>query len=98
MATNSAANSFGTFLETLQSSEASKDAASGEELTLLTLLLNSDSQAVPDLLKESGMAFGDFAEALNATHGAGFTALVGPPGQERVKLTELGEQIARLER
>ncbi len=97
MTTKSAANSFGTFLETLQEGGGDERAASGDQLKLLTILLNSDARTVPELLKESGMGFEDFSEAFATTHRAGFITLVGMPGSEVVELTELGEEIARLE-
>jgi hypothetical protein len=98
MADKPTGNSFGTFLETLQQNHTGESAASGEKLKLLSLLLNSDAHTVPELQQESGMAFTNFAEALNATQAAGFTTLSGPPGREVVELTKLGEQIAHLER
>ncbi len=97
MTTKSVANSFGTFLETVQRGDKVED-THYDHLKLLVLVNGTDSYPTADLFKESGLGLTAFAEAMRTLREAGFINVVDQPGPEVVKLTPIGEQIARLER
>ena len=91
-------NSFGTFLESLNSQAPPGQQAppSGAPLKLLTALASSGPRTVPDLMSASGLAFSEFTDALTTMKTIGLVSLDGPPGQEQAALTASGEQMARL--
>lgn len=90
-------NSFGTFLESLNSqAPGQQPAPAGAPLKLLTTLASSGPQGVPELMTASGLAFSDFTDALTTMKTIGLVTLDGPPGQEMATLTASGEQVARL--
>ena len=95
MASKSKVDSFGTFLETMQRRESSRQASGGSPIALLTILAESGPQPVPELLARSEMGFTDFSQALNTMREAGLLTLVGQPGQEVVELTETGQQVVK---
>ena len=98
MATKAVANSFGTFLETVQRGDKVEVAGTNNYLKLLALVNDVDSQSKAELFEESGLGPIAFAKAMRTLREAGFINVVGQPGQEVVKLTPIGEQIARIER
>jgi hypothetical protein len=89
-------NSFGTFLDSINSSQAAPPAPGGTPFTLLTTLAGTGPQLVPDLLTATGLGFSDFTSALHTMQEAGLVTLTGVPGQERVALTTSGEQVAKM--
>lgn len=94
-AESASGDSFGTYLETIQRLEAPEGAAA-EPMRLLQLLAE-EGPVTPDHLRATlGMGFSEFAEALDILSVAELVAVVGVPGQEKVKLTPAGARIAAL--
>ncbi len=90
-------DSFGTFLESLSRREKGRTPSKGEGAShFLRLIADSGPESVPDLLKRSGLSVADFMEALTTLREAGLISLGGEPGNEIVRLTSAGEEIARL--
>jgi predicted transcriptional regulator len=89
-------SSFAPFLEKMQQYRQRQQTPGGSPLKLLTILVSSGPRPVPELIRESGMGFADFAEALETMQEAGLIALAGQPGQEVVEITPSGERMARL--
>jgi predicted transcriptional regulator len=98
-------DSFGTFLKTLQSHGVSEREARqdpqlypdmlGDSLKILANLADTGSRPVTELLERSGVGFSRFSEVLKLLESQSLVNIVGEPGQESVKITPEGEQIAR---
>jgi hypothetical protein len=96
------ADSFTTFLEAQQRAKpnAATPMAGATPLTLLFKLAEAPALKMPvvDLMAASGMSFTGFADALKSLKDSGYLTLSGPPSNEVVSLTKLGEDVSRLAR
>lgn len=83
-----------------QKTSLAAPASGGTALTLLVKLAQAPKQqmSVTELMAASGMAFGDFAEALKSLGDLGYLTLAGPPGDEVTSLTKLGADVSLLAR
>ena len=93
----SKADSFSAYLGAWEQSKASAPASSAAS-TLLRVLAAAEQKQMTlnDLFPASGLAFFDFGEALKNLRQSGYVTLSGSPSAEMVKLTPLGEDVARL--
>jgi hypothetical protein len=89
------ANSFGTFLETVQKRRASS-LGSGRAATRLIQMVADGDDTVPALMARSGMDVQAFMTAFSDLTEMGLIELGGPPGQERATLTPAGKEVAAL--
>ena len=95
METKPKTNSFGTFLETIHYGSTDRRGPVKDSLTLWSAIVAARPVPVSELMRDSGMDFTTFAEALEALREAELIVLAGQPGQEMVELTSRGEQVAR---
>ncbi|HEY7059919.1 MAG TPA: helix-turn-helix domain-containing protein [Chloroflexota bacterium] len=89
------ADSFGTFLDTLQRSSP-PPTPSGASLRVLRTLAGVGPRTVPDLAAASGIGFTDLAATLTTLQEAGLVTMQGQPGHEQVEITAHGSEIAAL--
>lgn len=92
----SSADSFGTFLESVNRSGTPQE-PSGSEVAfrLLAILLKTGPCPMPELMTRSGAALDEFLRAINFIRETGLIVLSGGPGQKGVSLTQEGEELAR---
>jgi predicted transcriptional regulator len=108
MKTGSNANSFGTFLETVQKNEQvlrlvqgqvlpqTSQSAKVNQLKLVEILAESGSQEVTDLMEQSGLELGDFLATLANLISMGLVASVTSDGSKRFELTPEGSNLVQL--
>ena len=98
MDVKSKADSFGTFLESLQRSESAQQAPvpASSAPRILATLADSDPRPMSDLLPLCGLPFTEFADVVKTMQQAELVAVPGAPGQEQIEITPQGRQVARL--
>ena len=91
------ADSFGTFLQTMQRLEDSpRQGASirGAPVNLLGYLANSGVEPVMTFMKASGLGVVEFASALSTLQDAGLVIVKGAADAQTVELTPMGAKLA----
>jgi len=92
-------DSFTAFLEAKQRLQPSASKGTGATpLSLLLKLAEAGQIPLAELQAASGMPFEEFAAALKDLGDSGYLTVLGAPGQEVARLTELGEHVSQLAR
>jgi hypothetical protein len=87
--------SFATYLDTLHSAAATRQADASSAFNVLVTLAQG-THSLADLQRTSGLTFGDFAQAVEWLREQGFVVISGPPGNETTTLTPAGQTVASL--
>jgi hypothetical protein len=90
------ADSFGTFLESMQRQASTGNETNAEPLAILRVLKDKRVLKAPDLLAESRVNVFSFAESLRVMREAGLVSMGGPTGEETVQITPAGESVVSL--
>jgi hypothetical protein len=99
----SKADSFTAYLEAKQRLRATAAVPSGAGSTPLSLLFTvaeapQAEMKLVELQAASGLPFDEFAGAVKNLTDLGYLGVAGPPGNEIVTLTKLGQDVSRLAR
>jgi predicted transcriptional regulator len=95
------ADSFTTYLEEKQRAAASaQKAPGGTPLTVVLTLADAPERQMPltELMRLTGLALVDFAEAVKTLSDSGYITVKGSPGSEVAGLTNLGQVLAQMAR
>ena len=93
--------SYAPFLEARQKREKRQQKASGRPaFDLIGVLDGAEDRELPvsELMSRSGMGFAEYSDALKRLQVAGIIEMTGAAGEEVVRLTPKGEEIAGLSR
>jgi hypothetical protein len=91
---SSRADSFGTFLKSLQEAEGESAGRDRAVIELLRELTRSGPQPLHEVQEATGLGFLAFADAVKACVRADLVSISGPEGQETIELTQIGSRLA----
>jgi hypothetical protein len=94
MAEQKTADYFGTYLDALKQHEERPGEVNDRLRSLLTTLQQSDPRPLWELHKELNLGFAEFSSELDAARASGYVEVEGPSGEERVRLTDAGRELA----
>jgi hypothetical protein len=91
----SRADSFGTFLKTIQEGEGGEGKDRGV-IALLRELTGSGPRPLKEVQESTGLEFLAFADAVNACTRSGLIEISGAAGKETIELTAMGVRLSGL--